>query len=507
MNTHEQYNGIFVSTNQSLSGYLNIAGADSILKLVGQSSFSSPESDAWDVHGTLSDGRKASLLHCVSYGTTQHYFGEDSQSETTVFPNYIVVGDEFINSNETVIQAARYHFENAHCFISGHKTFQTLRPNADEVYRILEDDYKRREKIALEHNWPQIPFKPEIGDFPSFIYFSGLWELISADTAAGKISLTNRTSHSSGNSSGIGFKNEITANILFAEPKTLDDAIDSIHTLHSLFELVLGHRQRYLWIELELTHRSKSSHLDIPQTAKLHWSLCNERVTGNTKINLHDVLISPDIHPKEFVEVTRGWMNSAKMLADPRARFATAFFGKYGINRIVGAANMFDLLPESHAPKTKEVDPVLQDAVRQCRNIFKNLPKSFAKDSVLSSLGRIGKPSLRDKIYYRAKKLIEATGGRFEDIYLPCSQAVIARNHYVHGSARSFDYQENFSEFAFITDSLEFIFAASDLLDLGWDINRWISQGTSMTHHFGAYIANYRQSIIRLENLVGKSAS
>lgn len=48
-------------------------------------------------------------------------------------------------------------------------------------------------------------------------------------------------------------------------------------------------------------------------------------------------------------------MDSAAIMSDPRERFAAAFFGRYGINRIVGAANMFDLLPESrgteHPPR------------------------------------------------------------------------------------------------------------------------------------------------------------
>jgi hypothetical protein len=504
MPAHEQYNGIFLSTDSKFAGLLNIAGADSILKLVGKSFWEHPETEYSDIHGMLNDGKKASLLDCVLHGRKQHRFDENSQLESIFFPNYAVVGEEFIRSNEPVIQAIRYHFDNVNYLLSGHETFQTLRPDPTEIREILEMDHQHNDKIAEQYGWPKRPFKPQIGEHPHLLYFSGLWEIVASDTKIGKVSLTNRTSHSAGSAAGIGINNEVTANIEFTEPKTLDVAIHALRTLHGLLELSLGHRQRYRWIELELTHRTKEPTHDRPQTARLYWSLCNERVEGDPAISLNDILLCPDLRPEEFAKVTTGWMNSAETMGDPRVRFATAFFGSYSINRIVGAANMFDLLPESHAPKTKKADASLNEAVMQCRKIFTDLPNSFARQSVLSTLGRIGKASLRDKIYHRCDKIIEAAGDKFPELYLPCNHAVLSRNHYVHGSKGSFDYQKNFTEFAFIVDTLEFVFAISDLIDLGWDLRRWMNEGKSMTHSFGAYIINYPKNISRLKKLVSK---
>lgn len=504
MSTHDQYNGVFLSTNSQFAGLLKIAGADSILKLVGKSFWDCPETGPADIHGVLSDGKKVSLLDCVVHGRSQHYLEENSQFESIFFPHYIVVGKETITSDEPIIQAIRYHFQNVDCLVSGYETFQLLYPKKAEVHQILEADYKRRQKIAEEYGWESRAFEPQIGEHPHLLYFSGLWEIVASNARVGKISLTNRSSHRSGNAAGIGFNNEVTANIDFAKPKTLSEAIDALRTLHGLFELSLGHRQRFRWIELELTQRSKAPTPDRPQTARLYWSLCNERVKGDSSTSLGDILLSPDRNPEEFAKVATGWMDSASTMGDPRVRFATAFYESYSINRIVGAANMFDLLPESHVPKTKQVDDSLKDAVAQCRKIFADLPESFAKQSVLSSLGRIGKASLRDKIYHRANKIIEVVGDQFPELYLPCSHAVLARNHYVHGSVGSFDYQKHLTEFVFIIDTLEFVFAASDLLDLGWDMKRWMDQGITMTHSFGAYVVNYSHNIGRLKNLVSR---
>ncbi|MEZ1316050.1 hypothetical protein QIW53_08500 [Pseudomonas fluorescens] len=504
MPTHEQYNGIFLSTNSQFAGVLKIAGADSILKIVGKSFWEHPETGPADIHGMLNDGKKVSLLDCVLHGTNQHRFDENSQFESIFFPHYIVVGEEPITSDEPVVQAIRYHFQNVDCLVSGRETFQSLYPEIAEIHSLLEMDHKRKEKIAEEYGWASRAFKPQISEHPHLLYFSGLWEIVASNAKIGKVSLTNRSSHNSGSAVGIGINNEVTANIEFAEPKTLDEAIDALRTLHGLFELSLGHRQRFRWIELELTQRSNEPTPNRPQTARLYWSLCNERVEGDSSTNLGDILLCPDRNPEEFAKVATGWMDSADTMGDPRVRFATAFFGSYSINRIVGAANMFDLLPESHVPKTKETDASLKDAVTQCRKIFAGLPESFARQSVLSSLGRIGKASLRDKIYHRADKIVEVAPDKFPELYLPCNHAVLSRNHYVHGSAGSFDYQKHFTEFAFIIDTLEFVFAASDLLDLGWDMRRWMDQGVTMTHSFGVYIVNYSQNISRLKTLLGR---
>lgn len=504
MQTHEQYNGVFLSSDSQFAGHLNIAGAESILKLVGKGFWVCPAAEYTDIHGILSDGRKASLLDCVLHGKTRHRFDENTQFESRFFPNYIVVGEEFIRSEKPVIQAVRYHFENVTNLLSGHDTFRSLMPDVNEMRRILEVDHIRSEKMAEEYGWQKQPFQPQIGEHPHLLYFSGLWEIMACESKLGKISLTNRTSHGMGSALGIGIDNEVTANIEFTEPKTLSAAIHALRILHGLFELSLGHRQRYRWIELELIYRSEETGHDMRQTARLYWSLCNERVKSDSKVTVSDSLLAPDRRAEEFARVATGWINSAEIMGDPRERFATAFFSSYSIDRIVGAANMFDLLPESHAPKTKETDAPLKEAVMQCRKIFATLPDSFAKQSVLSALGRIGTASLRDKVYHRAEKVIQAVGVKFPELLLPCHHAILCRNHYVHGSKAAFDYQEHFTEFAFITDTLEFVFAISDLLDLGWDFKSWMDEGMSMSHAFGAYAVNYLENIRGLKALVNK---
>jgi len=99
MQTHDQYNGVFLLNDSQFVGHLCISGADSLVTLIGKSFWESPEAELTDIHGMLGDGRKASLLSCVLHGQTQHRFDESARFESAFFPNYVVVGDEFIHSS------------------------------------------------------------------------------------------------------------------------------------------------------------------------------------------------------------------------------------------------------------------------------------------------------------------------------------------------------------------------------------------------------------------------
>jgi len=85
----------------------------------------------------------------------------------------------------------------------------------------------------------------------------------------------------------------------------------------------------------------------------------------------------------------------------------------------------------------------------------------------LGALGRAAKSNLKNKIRYRASCNLSA-GARFDELTLVTDEAVNCRNHYIHGSELSFDYERNFNTVAFFMATLEFVFAASDLIEAGW---------------------------------------
>jgi hypothetical protein len=58
------------------------------------------------------------------------------------------------------------------------------------------------------------------------------------------------------------------------------------------------------------------------------------------------------------------------------------------------------------------------------------------------------------------------------------------------------------AEPVFFTDTLEFVFATSELIEAGWDMKAWIAHGTSMTHPFGRYWGTYGDRLRALKAVV-----
>jgi hypothetical protein len=73
----------------------------------------------------------------------------------------------------------------------------------------------------------------------------------------------------------------------------------------------------------------------------------------------------------------------------------------------------------------------------------------------------------------------------------------------VHGSTQTFDYWSNFEAVNFFIDTLEFVFATSDLLEAGWDLKAWTDVDTPMSHPFARFRINYRGNLQRLKALLG----
>ena len=336
------------------------------------------------------------------------------------------------------------------------------------------------------------------------LYYSGVYEIVKCDAQIGTVTMGNRVSYDMDYSKGVSIDNEITVSLEFALPTTVGDAFASLSTLHSFLELCLGRRQRYLWIEVELVKGATEADDPSEQCLQGYWSYSNEQITSEPPPTQYwDILLDPVMQGAEFKTVLSGWLNSAPHVGDARSRLANSLYsGLYDIDRIVGSANMFDLLPSTHVPSKVEVDKATREAVEESRKLFQMVPDIFASHSVLSALGRVGIASLRDKICHRANIITKVNPERFADLHLPCSQAVVCRNHFVHGSAGTFDYREEVKAFAFLTDTLEFVFAVSDLIELGWDYNSWYDKGSSSSHNFGSYVVNYEANLRQLKQLI-----
>ena len=207
--------------------------------------------------------------------------------------------------------------------------------------------------------------------------------------------------------------------------------------------------------------------------------------------------LDPVRRPEEFGTVLTAWLARDTERRDARLRADAAYTlaNFYSPDRLVGAANAFDLLSDEAVPRKTELPPAVAEAKCQCQAIVRKLDASEARSSLLNAIGRLGQATLKQKVRHRANFVTTAAGpGYFADLPLVCDRAVECRNHFVHCSPVKFDVTSG-AILQFLTDTLEFVFCASEYVELGWNLLRMLKAGSSMTHPFGTYSVMYELNL------------
>ena len=174
---------------------------------------------------------------------------------------------------------------------------------------------------------------------------------------------------------------------------------------------------------------------------------------------------------------------------------------KYGPERLVAAANMFDILPTDAVPSTFDLPDELAVTRDKCTTLFRMHPAGVDRNSALSALGRLGKPSLPKKVAHRVAIIDSKLGEQFPELQFVTSIAVRCRNFFVHGNSTDFDYQKFEPFVPFLTDALEFVFAASDFIEAGWDAQRWNASLHGRGHSFARFRARYEIQLAELQRV------
>jgi hypothetical protein len=216
-----------------------------------------------------------------------------------------------------------------------------------------------------------------------------------------------------------------------------------------------------------------------------------------------DMLLAPVGDPIKFGGVLSAYLDREKHWKVPRVRF-TGNLNKrhhYSVDRLIAAANIFDILPDTAFPPIPPMPTEVEVARDKARALFKALPDSSDRASVLGALGRVGKMSLKRKIGSRVKLISDKCGARFVDLLKITEKAVNCRNYFVHGGDQEFQYADNYPLIWFFVDTLEFVFGASDLIDAGWEVNHWLGEGSTMTHPFGVYKVQYKENLQRFKHM------
>lgn len=487
-----KYSGKFAVDGKEIDGELTFSGADTHLLLHHPEFFRPDNIDDQCVFGTLRDLTRVSLLQCLAPSISgsswsQHLGGYES---ATIRPHFILHGRRHLASTDELVKSIHFTLTDAPVIFPDYSSFSTALGAKPEH---LRSALKEKQKLT--------GLRPRIGQYPIIAYFTGKYNIFKSKTILGEISAFHQPSSSFGGPGGIFIKNEIGTRITFPKLLTFSDSLSALITLLSFFEIITGRRQEIKSLNIELKGKDI-----LLSTLQVYWCRPPSRMRqGERDPQPIDLPINAAREPKIFASLLANWLERHETWKDARGRFSASFCEEnfFTPDRLIGSANMFDLLPSTAVPKSIILGKELREARDEGRKLFKALPESAERDSVLAALGRLGHASLKRKIQHRAGIVVAILGSELPGIFEVLDLAVDARNHFVHGTQSNIDYVGNFFEtVAFFCRALEFVFIVSDLLEVGWDVRAWRKNGTTLSHPLASFLHSYPAHLQQLKDVL-----
>jgi hypothetical protein len=481
--------GVFrLASGEEVAGELRLKGADSSLRLYSDVRFDARASR--EITGRLFDGTLVALINCVFLDGS----GISSEagiefSRATIFPQCVVIGPGSLDLNTKLIHSIYFSIDDVYSIFHDFSAFGAITQNT----RSLLGEALLKEPLRKQ---------AEIGESPRVYYYTDKSEIISVETIMGLVSVNHMPSPGMPGPKGIELRNRIEISIQPNEGVPLASIIQNLTDLVQFFGITAGRPQNVTYITVLpacKTSEQLEVHLSFPPYRNQPY------FEPSPPVHI-DISVSPITQPEQFKAVLKAWLERHKVWRNARDRFMASFSlqNTYSIDRLIAAANMFDILPSSACPNEEVIDDAIWAATKRARADFQALPASPDRDSVLGALGRVGKQSLKKKIRARASIISSQLDDDFPDLKLVVDHAVNCRNHYVHGSMLRIDWTKN--DFKnFFVDALEFIFATSDLIESGWSIREWASRGSAMSHPFGRFRVTYKDRLAALKELLEAS--
>ncbi|MDE0411538.1 MAG: hypothetical protein OXI37_04905 [Gammaproteobacteria bacterium] len=472
------WNGIFlVDSDCEMTGTLSLNGEDSVLHLWTNHPIEVDSLNRETITGILDNQKKVSLFNCIVTRGPRFYGKERCTQHYRVFPHYAVVGHHHVLYSEKAISKISFVIDDAISLFHDRTSFGTVNIPPEQM-----GDLTSIEIFAGN------PFE---GTYPILAYWTGKEEIFKANTSMGKIYARHQPGFNMGGPDGASITNKIWITVEFSSPRNIGELNVEIRNILRFFQLVLGRPQNLLRLEIkekELEHHESS-------VAYLNMYPNYPRGSGYREPDFRDILIDAGENPEELANLLCAWLEKDKTWRTVRAVFSTGWArGRdYGPDRIVGAANMFDLLPKDALPLSTELDEEIEAAIEVGRSAFDKLEKSLKKDRLFFALGNLKQPSLKEKIKHRCALISEVIGEDIPDVCKVTDAAVNLRNLYVHGTKMSDKRKKKLEEsIDFLTDTLEFVFCVSDLVESGWDLGSWHKKRKGEGHPFASYLNSYK---------------
>ena len=418
--------------------------------------------DVGSIKGTLDDQNKVSLINCLTQGkefpTTR---GEIVVHKASFFPHYVVFGDQHISHEEETVTEVRFVIEDGNVLFHDPDAFGGITDLCESsvnvrslVEQFVQSDADRKIPIGKHH---------------AILYYTGNASIFEMDTSSEKISARREIVNSEAYDTpdGVRIDNEIPVMLKFHFPVTFNKAVHRASRVFQFLELLIGRSQnlKEFAIFKEPEQKLRVCGNGFPKY---------DRHENESRPNFCDVLIKPAQEPEKFSGVLKNWLERDDKCRAARNWFFSYFAKQrlYDPPRIIRAADMF--------------------------NYLRDVPRS--------------KSSLEQKINHCAKCIAEKIGDDMKGLKIAIEQAVVCRNYYVHAEYHKkdqvrIDYDGEPEFRVFLTDTLEFVFAMSDLIKAGWDVKAWRKTDSSSPHPLSRYFRHYKENLKKLNRRLSEKGN
>ena len=166
-----------------VQGDLILKGAKTTLDLYSKDFFSTHALQESCILGALHNRMKVSLVDCITtQGLGSGSRGEERYHFASVFPHFVVFGEEHITSADQKITELSFHVDDAANLFYDFDAFGNVIDARPHMERIVEAKKENGRDIA-------------IGEHPMIFYFTGKFEIFKAETALGTITAAHRPSY------------------------------------------------------------------------------------------------------------------------------------------------------------------------------------------------------------------------------------------------------------------------------------------------------------------------
>lgn len=472
-------------SGQSVVGELQLKGPKTLLKLHSDEYLARVE-EAAHIEGIAYSGEHITLINCLSHGVAESTsMGGSTRYRADVFPHYVTIGRRHLKANDRCIKAIHFSATDLDTLFYDFDAFGSVIDSKSIIDVVLQERRKLR--------------PVEAGETPHVLYFSGKDCITDVSTAIGRVAVHHRPRYSMGGSSGVFLKNRIVVTVEPEQTVSLSEAVGLIYDVASFLSMAAGRAQGIDHIHVSVNGTTDNIPVSLTVHPSLHWKASGK--DEQHRPHPGDVPFSPLRNSAEFDAILSNWISRHDEWRIARFRYLECMrkANKYGPERLVAAANMFDILPTAAVPVALELPEELVATRDECVALFREHPPGVDRNSALSALGRLGKPSLPKKVAHRVAIVDSKLGDWFPELQFVTSVAVRCRNFFVHGSTFDIDYQRVEPCVPFLTDALEFAFAASDFIDAGWDAQRWSSSSHGGGHSFARFRAGYDTGLAELQ--------